>query len=294
MVTESETVEAERDTAEGVVTERDAEVLKLFCGMHLGVNLWDAQVKALSGSPPSVDSIVHSACKLLGHLATNPEYGRGVQAFPEYIKAFLEEAEAVGDTDTDDAQVLKAALGVRMERQVGSRYFVTARNAGRIFYLRPLAIKFLEASELRKELNGLERDVLANLQSRHGAALLKVDGLFFDTIYADLMCLLKSKKLEKKFLDMNPHYLELMEYLELLSHYPEHILDPARHVFASDPRLYSGNQKVNHRLHKNYVVVRKCLYSCNDIDDEVLEMVKAAAISMADKLQAYKCDQVPG
>jgi len=93
---------------------------------------------------------------------------------------------------------------------------------------------------------------------------------------------------------MNPHYLELMEYLELLSHYPEHILDPAHHVFASEPRLYSGSQKVNHRLHKNYVVVRECLYSCNDIDDEVLEMVKAAAIPMADKLQAYKCDQLPG
>ena len=42
----------------------------------------------------------------------------------------------------------------------------------------------MEASESRKELNGLERDVLANLQSRPGAALLKVDGLFFDTIYA--------------------------------------------------------------------------------------------------------------
>ena len=56
----------------------------------------------------------------------------------------------------------------------------------------------MEASESRKELNGLERDVLANLQSRPGAALLKVDGLFFDTIYADLMCLLKSKKAGKK------------------------------------------------------------------------------------------------
>ena len=62
----------------------------------------------------------------------------------------------------------------------------------------------------------------------------------------------KVKKLERK-LDMNPHYLQLMEYLELLFHYPEHILDPAHHVFASEPRLYSGNQKVNHRLHKNYV-----------------------------------------
>ena len=90
----------------------------------------DAHVKALSGSPPSVDSIVHSAWKLLEHLGTNPEYGRGVQAFPEYIKALLEEAEAVADRDNDDAQILKAALVVWMERQVGSCYFVTARNAG--------------------------------------------------------------------------------------------------------------------------------------------------------------------
>ena len=90
-------MEAERDTAEGVATERDAEVLKLFCGMHLGVNLRDAQVKALSGSPPSVDSIVHSACKLLGHLGTNPEYGRGVQAFPEYIpKGITREGRSSG------------------------------------------------------------------------------------------------------------------------------------------------------------------------------------------------------
>ena len=46
-----------------------------------------------------------------------------------YLKALLEKAEAVGDTDGDDAQVLKAALGVRMERQGGSHYFITARNA---------------------------------------------------------------------------------------------------------------------------------------------------------------------
>ena len=36
------------------------------------------------------------------------------------------------------------------------------------------------------------------------SALLKVDGLFFDKVYADLMCILKSKELNKKFLDMKP------------------------------------------------------------------------------------------
>lgn len=90
--TDSETVEAERDTAEGVATERDAE-------KHAsGSKFAGCSSQGLSGSPPSVDSLVHSACKLPRHLGTNSEYGWGVQAFSEYIKALLEEAEAVADT----------------------------------------------------------------------------------------------------------------------------------------------------------------------------------------------------
>jgi len=64
------------------------------------------------------------------------------------------------------------------------------------------------------------------------------------------------------------------------------MLDPEYHVFASELRLYSGNQNVNNRLHTDYIVVCESLYSCNDVNDEVLEMMRAAAISMADKLQA--------
>ena len=80
----------------------------------------------------------------------------------------------MGDTESDGKQVLTAALSVWMEKQVGGCYFIAARNAGRIFYLRLIAIKLLEASELRKELNGLKRDVLANLRSRYGAPMLKL------------------------------------------------------------------------------------------------------------------------
>ena len=46
----------------------------------------------------------------------------------------------MGDTESDGKQVLTAALSVWMEKQVGSRYFITARNAGRIFYLRPSTV----------------------------------------------------------------------------------------------------------------------------------------------------------
>ena len=93
---------------------------------------------------------------------------------------------------------------------------------------------------------------------------------------------------------MNPHYLELMEYLELLSKHPEHILDPEHCVFASESLLYSSDPKFNHRLHKKYLVVRQSLYTHDEFDDEVLDMVKTAAISMADKIQAYKSDHLPG
>ena len=45
----------------------------------------------------AIDTIVHSVCKLLGHLGSHPEYGKGVRGFPEYLKELLEEVEAVGD-----------------------------------------------------------------------------------------------------------------------------------------------------------------------------------------------------
>ncbi len=79
-----------------------------------------------------VDTIVHSVCKLLGHLGSNPEYGKGVRAFPEYLSDLLEEAEAVGDNASEEAEELKSSVAIRLARQVGSRYFVTSRNAGRI------------------------------------------------------------------------------------------------------------------------------------------------------------------
>ena len=73
----------------------------------------------------AIDTIVHSVCKLLGHLGSNPE---GVRGFPEYLKQLLEEVEELGDASEEEEE-LKATLSVRLSRQVGSRYFVTSRNA---------------------------------------------------------------------------------------------------------------------------------------------------------------------
>ena len=293
-----ERVQQER-VQHGSSTQEGKHVLELFCGMHLGVNLRSAQLQGLTdyinGESTGVDRIVHSTCKLLGHLGTNPEYGQGVQGFPEYIKTLIDASTAIGDTESEDIVSLKAALGVRMERQVGSRYFVTARNAGRIFYLRPLAIRYLEEYSQTKELNGLEKDVLQHMKSEIDSALLKVDGLFFDKVYADLMMLMKSKKLGKKLLDVNLHYHELHQYLQLLSEKLRLILDSEHKVFVSEPRIYSSDIHFNHRVHKNYQPVRKQLYETDSFDSSrVLPMVKGAAATMAAKVESYKADQLPG
>jgi len=142
-----------------------------------------------------IDTIVLSVCKLLGHLGPHPEYGKGVRSFPEYLLELLEEVEAVGDDVSEEEEELKSSMSIKLSRQVGSRYFVTSRNAGRILCLAKRATQFLEALQITKELNNLERDVLNYLKAPQVLAMLKVDGLIYDQVYADVMMLMKSNKL---------------------------------------------------------------------------------------------------
>ena len=87
---------------------------------------------------------MHSVCKLLGHLGPHPEYGKGVRSFPEYLHELLEEVEAVGDDVSEEEEELKSSMSIKLSRQVGSRFFVTSRNAGRILCLAKRATQFLE------------------------------------------------------------------------------------------------------------------------------------------------------
>lgn len=79
----------------------DAQCLfAVFCGMHLGVNLRAAAVNGMAehlGSTTderhtAVDKCVHELCKLLGHLSNCPEYGRGVQGYPEFLQGLLDQS----------------------------------------------------------------------------------------------------------------------------------------------------------------------------------------------------------
>ena len=224
LIVTSTAVHKDQQATENVTEQcgeaESAAVLEAFCGMHLGINLRVAEVngfdRVVSGS--GIDSLVHAVCKLIGHLG-GPEYSKGVQCFPEFIKASIDVLD-MGDVDSTSTETLKEALGIKLDRQVGSRYFVTSRNAGRIFFLHNVILDFIKNLTLTKELNGLEKEVQTSLQDNNKVALLKADALFFDKIYADLMILLKNNELGKKLLDMNQHYLELLQYLEELSVHP--------------------------------------------------------------------------
>ena len=66
-----------------------------------------------------VDTFVHAFCKLIGQVGT-PEYGQGV-SFRDFVTNELQKT-----TLTDRTMYLHNVLKTNLERQVGSRYFVTA------------------------------------------------------------------------------------------------------------------------------------------------------------------------
>ena len=115
----------------------------------------------------------------------------------------------------------------------------------------------------------------------------------FDHVYSDLMMLIKSKSLNKSVLDMNQHYIELKCFLQQqLSNHPEEIKNSELQTYPSEPRLYGDTHKTDHRVKRNYIAVRKRLFTSDPFDEEELyPRVAAAAKSMLDKLVTYKADQ---
>ena len=209
-------------------------IMENFCAMYLGVNLRKAFLSATKDiSTPSeqdpstgnareyhsVDTLVHESCKLLGKYGT-PEYGCGVLEFPD----FLEIMTADSCLTEEMLAYYSSCQLTSLDRQVGSRYFVTASNAAKIFFLKEAALHFLEFSG-KSNGNRLEKDVDEKLKKKEELAHLKVDGLLFYHVYADLVLLAKSSVLNKSALDMTHHYLELLTFLRDLQQDPSTILD---------------------------------------------------------------------
>ena len=307
------------------------EVIENTCSMHLGVNLRKAQVKAVSplahakqveddsnsedeisddisenvtsgdvsrdenldgekldrnssGIYHDIDLFVHEIAKLFGHLGT-PENADGAS-----FRVFLAQraTECVGT----EKEYYMNTQNVFLERQVGSRYHVTSCNAGRIYFLSKAMIAFLMEQKMIKSLNYLESTCLKKLQDPLLLSNLQLEGLLFDKIYADLMMLVKSTDLRKSALDMNVHYVEVLEFLQNLTTKPSILLDPEILVFKSELRIYSDSMKLNHRLASSYRPVRKELHQV--AGSLLLPMIVAASEAMGLKLQTYKEESLPG
>ena len=134
--------------------------------MHLGCNLRKAflvgvrsQLVEVNQNAESshreyyaVDTLVHEFHKLFGRHGT---HGCGSVYFPDYLELMSTDSS----TSPEDSIYYRSCLNLTLDRQVGSRYFVTAANASKILYLRQAAISFLEYTG-RAKGNKLEKDVL--------------------------------------------------------------------------------------------------------------------------------------
>ena len=155
-----------------------------------------------------IDTLVHEFCKVFGKHGT-PEYGCGVLQFPDFLTIM-----STDSTLSEESQVYyRSCAGVTLDRQIGSRYFVSAANAAKIVLLNEAAVHFLKFSG-KDTGNKLERDLHAKLLDPTEMARLKVDALMYYHVYADLVMLSKSDDLKKSALDMNQHYLELKMFLQ--------------------------------------------------------------------------------
>ena len=119
-----------------------------------------------------------------------PEYGCGTLDFPDFLDLKLE--QGCLPEKGSYCQVCKKIL---LDRQVGSRYFVTASNAGKFLFLREAALDFLLFTG-KSEGNKLERDVYRKLQDSKELSQLKADALFH-FVYSNLVMLAKSRELNK-------------------------------------------------------------------------------------------------
>ena len=112
------------------------ELVENFCCMHLGVNLRKSFFYGVKTSTadnhPICDVVVHEFCKLLGKHGGRhgaPEYAHGAVAFPDFL-------ELMSSTcNSSEALYYRQCMKITLDRQVGSRYFVSAANAGKVLFL---------------------------------------------------------------------------------------------------------------------------------------------------------------
>lgn len=133
-----------------------------------------------------------------------PEYCSRVLQLRDYIQLQLEQ-----ESDPEKISYYQECISITFERQVGSsRYIIHAANAGKILFMIPVAVGFLEYTS-KHSGNKLEKSVYTKLKDPQELAWLKADAIMFHHMYADLVMLAKSNDPQKSAFDMGRHYLEL-------------------------------------------------------------------------------------
>ena len=232
---------------------------------------------------------MHQFCKVFGKHGT-PEYACGVR-FPDFLKIMCDETWMSEQAYLES--YYQQCYDLRLKRQVGSRYFVTASNASKIIFLIPAAIEFMEYTGKNESGNKLEKEVFRKLKDVQEIIQLLVDSLMYFHVYADLVMLSKSKQLNKSVLDMNAHYLELKCFLAEAEKHPEIVLQQECQVFVSESRIYGNSKQTNHRL--SNPPVHQCLFSTAEKHcTHLIPLIKSGSSSMHKKLCSYAANQLPG
>ena len=276
------------------------ELITNFCAMHLGANLRKSFISGIHKLSETekdnadrerehnqTDNFIHEFTKLFGQQGV-PEYCLGILQLRDYIQLQLEQ-----ETDPEKISYYQECESITFERQVGSRYFVSAANAGKILFMTPLAVEFLEYTG-KHSGNKLEKSVYLKLKDPQELARLKADAIMFHHVYADLVMLAKSNDLQKSAFDMGQHYLELMCFLEEMERYPENCMDCSYQVFSSEPQLYGSNKLINHRKRTSHQIICNRLFREDEWDNLLYSCLKDGASAMKAKLSTYAANQLPG
>ena len=282
----------------GSATKEGFSIIENFCAMHLGTNLRKAFLDGIrslhdqnceSGQKDyhTVDVAVHEFCKVFGKHGV-PEYGSGTLTFPDFLALQLENS----DMNSNLRSYYTSCANTTLERQVGSRYFVSAANAAKVLFLKNAALEFLEFT-IKNQGNKLEKEVYSKLQDANILAQLKADALMFYHVYADLVMLAKSKSLDKNVFTMNQHYMELNVSLQEIEKDPEVALNKNYQVYVSESRLYGNDKLTNHRTHIKSQPYHTCIFEGNERNTEVLQILCAGAAPMRSKLCDYARNQLP-
>ena len=282
----------------GSASKEGFSIIENFCAMRLGTNLRKAFLDGIrslynlscdSGQRDyhTVDVAVHEFCKVFGKYGV-PEYGSGTLTFPNFLALKLENS----DMNSNLRLYYSSCANTTLERQVGSRYFVSAANAAKILFLKKAALEFLEYTG-KSQGNKLEKEVYHKLQDPTVLVQLKADALMFYHVYADLVMLAKSKSLDKNVFTMNQHYMELNVSLQEIEKDPEVAMNKDYQVFVSENRLYGDNKATNHRLHLKSQPYHKCIFERDEENSELLQILCAGAGTMRAKLCDYAKNQLP-